>query len=383
MDRKLIDDMNGGAGRGFRGWMVAAALAVAGLALLAGACGGGGEDTRPTATESPEPSPEATATPGPASPASQGCDEGNGPPQEGSGGPDLEGRIVFARLVFGCSPEVYIMNADGSDATNLTNDPSLDDEPDLSPDGSKVVFFSGREGNAYLYIMNADGSDLQRLTEGQGGDVSPRWSPDGSRIAFSRNGSLAVMNADGSDLKIIMEAQPSDVAEPCRAGSFVGGWSPDGKRITYYSAIVGAGPSDGNPGRPGRYEVCAIDADGSNLEALVSEPEGNLHAEPHWSPDGKKIVFRDDRDGDCSVSASACNYEVYVLDLETGQETNVTSHPAFDIEPTWSPDGEWIVFASNRDDPNFDLYVVRPDGSDVRRLLDDPAAKDSYPSWVR
>ncbi len=359
-------------------WILSAAVMTAGLVLLAACQGGGGTASTPApdATASPQPGPEVTVQPG-ASPTgdTETCQPGEGPPSTGTGGSDLEGRIVFVRLVFGCSPEVYIMNADGSGAINLSDDPALDDEPDLSPDGEKVVFFSLREDRAYLYLVNADGSGLERLTDEPGGDSSPRWSPDGSRIAFSRSGSLAVMNADGSDLKIIMESQPSSSAEPCRAGSFVGGWSPDGKRITYYAAVL---RSDG----PNGFWVCAIDADGSNLEVLVSEPEGELHAEPHWSPDGKKIVFREEESGCSQVGAGTCDYDVYVYDLETQELTNVTDNPALDIEPTWSPDGEWIVFASNRDDPNFDLYVVRPDGSDLRRLLDDPDAKDSYPGWV-
>jgi Tol biopolymer transport system component len=346
------------------------ALAAAALLLLAlgYACGGddetdGGPDGSATQTS-------AAVT---AAPATGSCVPGDGPPSEGAGPDGLEGHITFVRLVFGCQPDIYIMDATGDNATAIATDETIDDESDLSPDGTEVVFFSGREGNAFIYKMNSDGSDLQRLTDGAGGDTSPRWSPDGTQIAFSRSGTLMLMNADGSGQTVIMEAQPAATAEPCRAGSFVGSWAPDGEQITYYSAVV-------RSGEPSSYWVCSINKDGSGITLLVGEPPEKLHAEPYWSPDGRWIAFRDDRDGDCSQQGS-CNYDVFVLDLETGEETNVTNHPSLDIEPAWSPDSEWIVFASNRDDPNFDLYVIHPDGTGVQRLLDDPGAKDSYPSW--
>ena len=352
-------------------WPYLAAVVIAAAALL-GACG---SDDETDPDDSPTPTASSGGTQGSGTPIPETCVPGDGPPAEGAGATGLEGTVTYVRLVFGCQPDIYIMNADGSGATALTTDTALDDESDLSPDGSKVAFFSGREGNAYIYVMNADGSDVRRITEGSGGDVSPRWAPDGERLAFSRGGSLFVMNADGSEQRMIMEARPASSAEPCRAGSFVGSWAPDGKRLVYYSAAVRA-PDEGGQ----RFWICTINDDGSGMEAVVDEPAGKLHAEPYWSPVGDKIAFRDDRDGDCS-SAAGCNYEVFVVDLESGEQTNVTRHPSFDIEPAWSPDGEWIMFASNREDPNFDLYVVHPDGSGIQRVLNDPDSKDSYPSW--
>jgi Tol biopolymer transport system component len=359
-------------------WWVLPAVLAGGLLLLA-ACkdGGGGDDgTAGPDTSSPTPSAGSSATPDGGGPTTYGppdCEGDPGAPQTGAAADDLQGIIVFVRLASSCQPEVYSMNADGSGARNLSNNDALDDEPDLSPDGKKVVFFSGRRGTADIYVMNIDGSDVTQLTE-DGGNTSPRWSPDGSRIAFSHGGSLELMDADGSGRQTIMQAQSSKTAEDCHAGSIVGGWSPDGERIVYYAAILAGGEQS-------RFWLCTITADGSDVDVIVDE-DGELHAEPHWSPDGRRVVYRE-QDGDCSTTGTtSCNYEVYMLDLESGDVTNLTDDPALDIEPTWSSDGEWIVFGSNRGGGNFDLYAIHPDGSGLQKLLDDQGAKDSYPTWV-
>src|SRR3990172_1844040 len=119
----------------------------------------------------------------------------------GDGFSGINGKIAFASERDG-NYEIYVMDADGSNPTNLTNDGATDGGPAWSPDGGKIAFTSERDGNYEIYVMDADGSNPTNLTNNSAWDSEPAWSPDGSKIAFEsyrdNNREIYVMNADGT-----------------------------------------------------------------------------------------------------------------------------------------------------------------------------------------
>ena len=124
--------------------------------------------------------------------------------------------------------------------------------------------------------------------------------------------------------------------------------------------------------REGRlnFEIFVMNSDGSNQANLTHNPAYDLH--PSWAPDGTKLAFVSLRDG---------NREIYLMDTETLQPVNLTNHPAKDNwRVAWSPDGTKIAFTSNRDGWKREIYVMNTDGSPPVNLTNHPA-DDLFPSW--
>ena len=120
-----------------------------------------------------------------------------------------------------------------------------------------------------------------------------------------------------------------------------------------------------------RWFVHVMNNDGSDRVRLAEGQSGFLSA-PSWSPDGSRLTFVSDLDG---------NPDIWVVDLDGSNVVNLTQEEAKDHSPAWSPDGAWIAFASLRDSRYWELYVMRPDGSDVQRLTWWEDASDLSPSW--
>ena len=225
---------------------------------------------------------------------------------------------------------IIAMNADGSGRTILFHDDQRNAlAPVVSPDGKQIAFglgdfFQRTKGKARadVAVINIDGSGLQLLTDGSGNYGLPNWSPDGRQIVYRADGG----EQDG--LYIL------DVAS----------------RVTRH--LAGTGSHDNFPS---------------------------------WSPKGDRISFTSNRDDD---------YEIYTIAPDGSGLTRLTRRPGNDAHCNWSPDGEWIAFTSegngfkdeaalhpNNPQPYGDLYVMRADGSDVRRLTDNQF-EEGTPNWA-
>lgn len=194
-------------------------------------------------------------------------------------------KIAFTSRRDGGDPEIYIMNADGSNQRRFTTSPGTDEQPTWSPDGTRIAWASDRNaGNLEIYSANLDGSGLLRHTvNGAFVDTEPEYSPDGSLIAFrsnrNPNGDIFIVDANGAPeagLRQITSDPASDTSPT---------WSPDGSRIAFTST------------RSGNEDVWSVGSGGleQSPRQITNDPGGDR--EPSWSPDGARIAFVSTRGG--------------------------------------------------------------------------------------
>ena len=272
------------------------------------------------------------------------------------------GKIAF--LTFsGFTPNIVVMNADGTNQTKLTNGLY----PAWSPDGSKIGF----AGETDIYVMNADGSNIRQLTFIDPGDLAaeqPTWSPDGKKIAFVMStgigfgAGLQVMNADGSDLRglsihFYYWGKPA--------------WSPDGTRI----AIAASSNNSSNPANC----VFVMNVDGSGMTCVDNGTPGSHVA---WSPDGSKLLYSRLIDASDLFHGFA---NLYLVNNAGGTPTQLTSGAHRDTNPVWSPDGSFVAFDTDRNHPTCafgvpcgEIFLMNADGSNQHPIANQPVVGIVY-----
>lgn len=170
---------------------------------------------------------------------------------------------------------ICVINSDGTDPVCIASQDG-DSSPTWSPDGRKIAFKSAtlHGGNtAYdLFVMNADGSGRTRLTDTRGDERSPAWSPDGSLITYLSDSGLKVTHPDGGHSRLLAAANPSlETREQASQ------WSPDGSRLAFL-----------NNAWPGCSSLSVVRADGTGLLRLAKD--WTQAGPPSWAPDSRRLV---------------------------------------------------------------------------------------------
>ncbi len=255
--------------------------------------------------------------------------------------------------------ELFVYSLETRESKNISNNPAFDADPSFSPDGKQITFVSGRDGNAEIYLMNVDGGNVKRLTDDPAVDAHPAFSPDGTQILFSsdrekEHSDVYIMNANGSGdpLNLINWENSSQHAGP-------GSWSPDGTKILFMSD------------RTGKDGIYVMSAEVFRPQRILMDGHNNELGSPAYSPDGKSIAYQ--------VQLEDKSGELHIWNLETKRDSLVIRTKNADLAPAWSPSGQWIAFR-NRVEDNTEICLIRPDGSGLKNLTQNPAA-DSAPSW--
>jgi Tol biopolymer transport system component/subtilisin family serine protease len=208
--------------------------------------------------------------------------------------------------------------------------------------GGRIVFAGAQIQGNDIYVMNEDGTGEVNLSNTNSFASTPEWSPDGKKIAFAQWGYIHVMNEDGSNQKRVTTTSPIE-SDP--------DWSRDGRKILFNASGT----------------ICMVNVDGSNQ---VSIP-GTIGYHARWSPDATRILYLQ--------SAGENNGQLWLMNLDGTNKTQLTSLLGTQMTPRYSPDGKKIVFSNWLSNLASDIYVMNADGSGLIRLT--TGSNDKYPVW--
>jgi TolB protein len=266
----------------------------------------------------------------------------------------------------------------------------------FSRDGAWITFQSTRDGARcdQQYVMRSDGTELHRVSNGHGKTTCGWFFPGSDRLFFASTHGADTACPPRPDFSkgYIWGLDPFDIYTVGRDGKDLrrltnygvytaeGVLSPDGRTIVFTSL------------KDGDLDIYTMNVDGSNVRRLTNIL--GYDGGPWWSPDGKKIVYRAYHPTD---SAEVADYrdllrqrmirpskmELFVMNPDGSDQRQITRLGGANFGPSWTSDGQRIIFSSNHKNPrsrNFDLYIVRLDGTGLEQITNHPEF-DGFPMF--
>lgn len=247
--------------------------------------------------------------------------------------------------------ELYVMDADGENPKQLTQDKNLVLSPKWSPDGKEIAFISYVGAGSHLFSLELHGMRRKVISARENMNGPAAWSPDGKRIcttlSIQGNPELYLLDTSGNILQRLTQYPGIDVSPT---------WSPDGRSVAFVSDRAG-GP-----------QIFILDVATGQVRRLTFE--GRYNSEPAWSPKGDRIAF----------SAMINGVHKICSIRPDGRElVQLTDGPGNDNSPTWSPDGRYLAFSSTRAGGS-QIFIMLFNGQNPVQITRMPG-EQSLPSW--
>lgn len=266
----------------------------------------------------------------------------------GEKGP-FTGEIAFVTKLSG-NKEISVMDYDGRNVQRVTNNGSINLNPDFAPSGREIIYTSYKKGNPDLYRRELFTGSETRISARPGLNAMGAIAPDDSRTALvltkDGNSQIYLISGTGRELARLTRNSAIDVSPA---------WSPDGTKLAFVSD------------RLGKPQIFSMKADGTNVKRLTLN--GAYNVTPRWSPNNDRIVY---------ARKGGNGFQLFAINPDGSHDVQLTTRGSNE-HPRWSPDGRFIVFSSTRDGGQA-IYLMRADGSGQTRVSRGKSV-DSHPAW--